>query len=295
MWFDLIGYCASIGFADTKDAVGAVRQAGPMGWIMPTAFFEKGWCRFPYDPVLARWVEGALPAARAAVASAENAGWWRSGGTWFVGVNVLPNDGTGRVGAAPPLAGEAVAFVGEVACPVAFDWDRAQVSVCRPGYPRRDEDDTEARYRFRRYRDAAHLDGLRREGAARRRHLREHHGFLLGIPMVTASDDAAPLVVWEGSHDLARRAFHARFGDLPPESWGAEDVTEVYHRLRRTVFETCRRVAVVARPGEAYLVHRLALHGMAPWEPTARAGPDGRMIVYFRPTVGGPADWLNRP
>ena len=30
-------------------------------------FHEKGWVKFPFDPVLADWVEHALPAARASV------------------------------------------------------------------------------------------------------------------------------------------------------------------------------------------------------------------------------------
>jgi len=42
-------------------------------------------------------------------------------------------------------------------------------------------------------------------------------------------------------------------------------------------------------------VHRLALHGIAPWAEGATAGPDGRMIAYFRPEAGGPAGWLGAP
>ena len=64
--------------------------------------------------------------------------------------------------------------------------------------------------------------------------------------------------------------------------------------LRRRIFAECPRVAVIARPGEAYAIHRLALHGVAPWQEEAPAGPDGRMIAYFRPALeraladGGP-------
>ena len=61
------------------------------------------------------------------------------------------------------------------------------------------------------------------------------------------------------------------------------------------MFETCRRVTVPAQPGEAYLVHRLALHGVAPWEDGAEAPEEGRMIVYFRPEFpAGGRDWLER-
>ena len=65
-------------------------------------------------------------------------------------------------------------------------------------------------------------------------------------------------------------------------------VVEVQSLLASRFFESCERVVVHAEPGEAYIVHRLALHGVAPWVDGAEAGPDGRMIVYFRPEIGGP-------
>ena len=258
-------------------------------------FFETGWCRFSHDPALAEWLAATLPAARRAVAAPENAEWLRCGGTWFAGVNVLPNGPTGAVEGGPELACEAVEFIRDSLGLAGFAWDRAQVSVCYPGYPRPMPGETEAAFRYRRDRDAAHLDGLLREGPDRRRHLREHHGFLLGIPMVEAGAGASPFVIWEGSHEIVREGFRDIFDGLPPGRWGEVDVTDGYHALRRRIFDTCARVEIAAKPGEAYLVHRLCLHGVAPWAPSARAGPDGRMIVYFRPPVGGPEDWLQAP
>jgi len=41
---------------------------------MTRSFFEKGWCHFSYDPVLAAWVSQTLPAARKAVEAEEVAG-----------------------------------------------------------------------------------------------------------------------------------------------------------------------------------------------------------------------------
>jgi hypothetical protein len=258
-------------------------------------FFEKGWCRFPHDPALAAWVERTLPAARATVTDPANAEWHRCGGTWFAGVNVLPNDATGAVPAGTPVAGEAVAFIRGQLGLDDFAWDRAQVSVCYPGYPRPMQGETDAAYRYRRDRDAAHLDGLLRERPDRRRFLREHHGFILGIPMVEASAEASPLVVWEGSHEIVRAAFADLFAGTPPDDWKSLDVTDAYVALRRTMFERCPRVEIAARPGEAYLVHRLALHGVAPFRPTATAGPDGRMVIYFRPRTGNAEAWLTAP
>jgi hypothetical protein len=42
------------------------------------------------------------------------------------------------------------------------------------------------------------------------------------------------------------------------------------------------------------VLHRLALHGIAPWGPGAEAPPEGRAVAYFRPqTEGNLDDWLN--
>jgi len=262
---------------------------------MERSFFSKGWCRFGHDPDLADWVRRTLPAARAAVAAPENAAWRRCRGTWFAGVNALPNDADGAVEGGLKIRGQAVDFIGQTLGHEAIAFDRGQVSVCYPGYPRQMAPESEAGFRYRRDRDAAHLDGLLAEGPARRRRLREHHGFLLGVPMVEAAADAAPFVVWQGSHEIMRQTFRACFAGLPPEEWASLDVTETYHAARREIFESCSRVEIAAEPGEAYLVHRLALHGVAPWAKAAEAGPDGRMIVYFRPEIGGAKDWIDAP
>lgn len=259
---------------------------------MAPDFDRKGWRVFAYDPVLADWARHALPAAREAVERSEDPRGLRCGGTWFVGVNALPNDARGAIGNGPALAGNAADFIADLFPGRTFDLDRGQISVCYPGYPRPSDEESDAAFRFRRDRDAAHLDGLLPEGPGRRRHLREHHAYLLGIPLTESDPGAAPLVVWEGSHALVRAAFLQVFKTMPPADWGACDVTEIYHAVRRQVFEECRRIAIPAKPGEAYLVHRLAIHGVAPWAKDAGSGPDGRMIVYFRPEFPDPADWL---
>lgn len=255
-------------------------------------FLDRGWLKFAFDPLLAEWARCALPAARAAVRDAGNARWLRCGGTWFAGVGALPNDARGAVEDGPPLAGAALDFLGDALGVTGVEWDRAQVSVCYPGYPRRMDAESRAAHRYRRERDAAHVDGLLPEGAARRRRLREHHGFILGIPMVETDPGAAPFVVWEGSHRVVRETFLRRFEGVPASRWRDVDVTDVYHAARRRIFDACERVEIAARPGEAYLAHRLILHGVAPWAESARASGDGRMICYFRPEIGGPLEWL---
>lgn len=258
-------------------------------------FFERGWCRFEYDACVAAWVDSALPFARKAVVAEENSQWMRCAGTWFVGVNALPNRPDSSAGAGPELQGEAVDFIRQQLWPDNFNWDAAQVSVFYPGYPQPKESESEKAFQYRCRRDAAHVDGLLPEGVSRRRHLREHHGFILGIPMVEYDQNASPVVIWEGSHELVRSALSERFNGLTPEEWGDEDITESYHAVRQQIFERCNRVPIVACPGEVYLIHRLAVHGVAPWQNGAVASADGRMICYFRPEFLDANGWLNSP
>ena len=86
-------------------------------------------------------------------------------------------------------------------------------------------------------------------------------------------------------------AFQTLFNGSDPKDWNNVDVTEIYQSTRKAVFETCKRVCVHARPGEAYVLHRLVLHGVAPWGTSAIAPPEGRMIAYFRPELEEPSAW----
>jgi hypothetical protein len=246
----------------------------------------KGWTRLSALPGVAEWAAAALPAARRAIAASGEP--WRCGGTWFVGVDVLPNAPDGSV-ADVPLPSALTALLPRLP-PV---WHRAQVSTLRPGYPRPWDGESPAAFGYRQKRDAAHVDGLLPEGPDRRRHLREPHAFILGLALTEADPGAAPLVVWEGSHRLIRRALAAILRPHPPESWAEVDLTDAYHAARREVFATCPRIELPARPGEALLLHRLVLHGVAPWAPGAAASPDGRMIAYFRPQLLLFEEWLD--
>lgn len=263
---------------------------------MAAQFFRAGWVRLPHDPDIAAWAAAAAPVAADCIADPDlRARWLRCGGTWFAGVSAFPNDAAGAVperGVAP-LAGAPVRFIAEALGLSGFDWDRGQISACFPGYPQPDEGDSEAVFRFRRDRDAAHVDGLDRFDGRRRR-LGERHGFVLGLPLSETPAEAAPLVVWEGSHEIIRRALGERLAGIAPARWRAEDITDSYVAARRLCFDSCRRVPVHARPGEAYLVHRLALHGVAPWH----AGDAPRIIGYFRPDplpAASPEWWLEAP
>jgi len=254
---------------------------------MNTADYEnRGWCRFSPDPELIDWLRFAGPAALATrhdPAMAQQ--WLRCAGTWFVGVNALANDAAGVIGRSGPLGGRAMRFVRESLEFGDIALDRAQVSIFYPGYPKQGAAESAAAFRFRRDRDAAHVDGLHPVGPERRRKIGEFQGFLLGIPINVADENAAPLVIWEGSHKIMHRALGAALAGTLPDEWPEIDLTHVYHDARRTAFETCPRVVVHANPGAAYLLHRMALHGVAPWATAAQADPSGRAILYFRPEI----------
>jgi hypothetical protein len=257
---------------------------------MVSALLQRGWCRFAKDEAVSAWAEAALPAARAAMVDPGLAHWWVCEGTWFVGVDALDNDARGALGDGPALGGAPVAFISEAfgGLPALH---KAQVSVVRAGYPKPREGESEAAFGFRLRRDAAHVDGIRAEGAERRRRIAEPHGFILGVPLTDAGPDAAPMVVWEGSHEIMRARLCEALKGHSPQDWGQVDITEAYVAARREVFETCKRVEVHAGPGESYVLHRLTLHGVAPW----RAGEGDRIIAYFRPEIARVQDWIERP
>ena len=260
--------------------------------MQSNSFFEKGWIKFGKDPVLENWVRKTLIPVKNIIAKKEHRQSLRCGGTWFAGVNILENNAHGSVDGGPVLDGIAIDFIRRELYSSNFSWDPGQISICYPGYPKPMPEESVAAFNYRVKRDAAHVDGLLPEGIGRRRHLREYHGFILGIPMLECSPKASPVVVWEGSHEFIREAFKAAFADISPRDWGNIDVTGIYQSTRREIFKCCQRVEVFARPGEAYIIHRLSLHGVAPWGTNASTSRQGRMICYFRPEVTGPWEWL---
>ncbi|QYX56434.1 hypothetical protein K1T73_15475 [Roseovarius sp. SCSIO 43702] len=262
---------------------------------MVAGLFARGWVRFPAEAAVETWAHAARAAALLRMADpAHREEWLQCEGTWFVGVDTLPNDAAGAVPGGPPLAGAAIDAARDIYGDLPLH--RGQVSVVYPGYPRPRKGEGEGAFRYRLRRDAAHVDGLHATGPERRRRLIERHAWIMGLPLGAASPGASPLVVWEGSHEIMRTAFRDALAGIPPERWAEVDLTEPYQAARREAFETCARVELAAAPGEAYLVHRLALHGVAPWGEGATAARDGRMIAYFRPEFEGNDDtWLSAP
>lgn len=242
-----------------------------------------GWKVIGPDLEILAWAAAALPVARKVIAQSRVA--WRSGGTWFVGLDALPNAENGEI------AGMTFPWAALPLDPVPLH--PAQLSTIRAGYPARERGESDAAFRFRHNRDAAHLDGLLAVGPARRRMLREPHVWILGLPLTDCGAGASPLVLWEGSAPIIHKALAKAYADHPPETWADVDVTEAYQAARRNVFEHCRRIEVYVRPGEATLLHPMTIHGVAPWGVAAPVnGEDDRIIAYFRPFSPSVAEWM---
>ena len=253
---------------------------------------EFGWCKFKLDEQILDWVSHALPVARDIINSSCNQHWFRYQRTWFAGVNVLENTPHGSLHNGPILRGNIVDFLNQTQGTEQLNLDHGQLSVCYSGYPQPSTDESEAAFKFRFNRDAAHIDGLLPIGTSRRRFLKEPHAYILGIPLVSSPVDAAPLVVWEESHHIIKRAFSQRLEQVTFEQWPNIDLTEVYTETRRNIFNRCQRVPITAAPGEAYVVHKHCLHGVAPWPQSIPNTADGRMICYFRPPAKDIRTWL---
>jgi len=243
----------------------------------------KGWRRIGPHPATNHWKNAAHPLAIKALF--ESADPLRCGGTWAVGLDLLPNDATGSV-AGVPLPWEVLGLAPQ-------PLHRAQLSAVYPSYPQPSPDESTAAYGFRLRRDAAHLDGLLAIGPERRRMVKEPHAWILGLPL-TASD-AAPLVVWEGSHRVMQAALARALAGHEPESWGDIDITDAYQAARAEVFRTCNRLELPGKPGEAVVLHRHLIHGVAPWAKDASAPPEGRIVAYFRPLLPSVAAWMAPP
>jgi len=254
---------------------------------------QHGWCKFGYDDELYRWVDHVLPYAINCLKTKENEQWWRYQRTWFVGVNALPNDASGVVDGGPKFSGTAQRFMRQNLNLSTSQMDRAQVSTCFPGYPKAASDESEALHSYRLKRDAAHVDGLLKEGPERHRFAREYHEYILLIPLTEVDTGAAPVVVWNGSHLIMKEALIAVFDDIAREQWSTTAVTEPYQVARKKVFKQCQRVELNVKPGEAVLAHRLLLHGTSPWQSHAQAGKYGRMLCFFRPQNLTMEEWLH--
>lgn len=245
---------------------------------------SAGFTVFDQDPDVLAWARAAHDAACTVLSDAKTrAAQLRHGETWYVGVDALPNLKDGSISGVPLK----VPWLDHDGTPAV--WHNAQLSVVYPGYPRQDAEESDANHRYRITRFAAHVDGLLPVGPTRRRFLQEPHAFVLGLPLNIS--DAAPLMVWPGSHRVMGDAFRRAIGQEDPAQ---VDLTDTYHAARRMCFDAIAPKPVVLNPGQTVLLHRHLLHGVAPWAAEANAPPEGRMVAYFRPELSDAKRWLHR-
>ena len=147
---------------------------------------DRGWQVFPAEPATIDWARSVSTEVSDALKTTER----RHGATWAPGVDLLKNDASGAVAGGVALVGEALVAAQSLFGPLPLH--AAQISAVWPGYPKQDPEESDANHRYRRARDAAHIDGLLPEGPYRRRHLREPHAWILGIGLTDTP--AAPLV-----------------------------------------------------------------------------------------------------
>ena len=260
---------------------------------MKPSLAEDGFVLYEHDPQIESWANAAIPLAEEALNDQEQRSkWLLCEGTWFVGVEALATGTSGQAGEVP-LAGKVISDLKNY-LDIKKPMHRAQLSVVYPGYPKPRAGESDPAFNYRKNRDAAHVDGLHAIGSERRRHLSELHAFLLGIPLADCSPDASPLVVWKGSHKLVQAWLIDTLSEIAPDDWSSVDLTESYQALRQQIFQSCERVKIHHKLGETVVMHRHALHGIAPWSKNAPQNSHGRMIAYFRPEVSGDlTQWLH--
>lgn len=234
------------------------------------------------------WAERARALSLEGLAGLE-ADQWRHGNTWCVGLDLLPNAADGSLPGGVNFSSEGMKIALQSTDLEEAALHLAQVSLVRPGYPKQDPSESDTAHRFRKNRDAAHLDGLRPVGPDMQRQIADPHAFVLGIALTPVTVETSPLVVWKGSHRVMANALRAALKDVDPADWGRTNITAPYQAARKEVFETCERIEITADVGAEILMHRHAIHGIAPWR--ADEGQD-RLVAYFRPEPFGVVDWL---
>lgn len=252
-------------------------------------FSRDGWVIFPFCEQRAKWCSVAHDVALGVQSDPDMIKkWLQCQGTWFVGVEALPTTPLGQINQTPLDDAVSSFIAGFHIAPM----PPAQLSIMYQGYPKAREGDSPAAAKYRRDRDAAHVDGLHAIGNPKRRYLKEAHAFVLGIPLNAADALASPMVIWDGSHHIMRDAFRARLSNVPVNAWSTTDLTDTYITARKSVFDTCERKVIHVPVGAAYAIHPLAVHGVAPWQDGAQAPETGRMIAYFRPEFKEWDAWL---
>lgn len=250
----------------------------------------EGFRVFPADAQMRAWARAAKILAKEQLNAEHQQRWWRHQKTWFVGVDALPNEPDGSVDGVA-LSGAAIDALGST---TPRHWHPAQLSVITPGYPGQDADESDPAHWFRRYRYAAHIDGLLPVGPDRARMMKEPPAFILGIGLNDCGARASPLVVWPRSQIRIAKMFEDEVAKFPGRHLSDIDVTETYASTRRAIMASIEPIVVPLRQGEAVLLHPKLLHGTVPWRHGAMASQRARLVAFFRPATSV-SNWLEGP
>ena len=227
----------------------------------------------------------------------------RSGFTWFVGTNFLDNSSNGKIGTKSFSKKIFKNILDKFGSNVQY-WDKGQVSICWPGYPKKDFYETKNSFDFRIKRFASHIDGIIPLGSKKRRFAKEYHAFILGFPIMNNFPYCAPLVVWEGSHKIFRNFFKEIYEGMSSNKISNIDITDLYNEYRKKVFSNCEAKKIIPQFNQPFLLDRHLLHGIDEWKEQKNDKSilknkkvlnrlsDGRIIVYFRPIFTDPYDWI---
>ena len=111
-------------------------------------FIENGWCFLDNDIENCRWIEAAKANIRNKFRQKEYSDSdFRSGASWFAGINFLDN-GTG--GDVDGISFSSVLWSqisGNFGVKIKY-WDAAQVSICWQGYPSKDPSESEKSFKY---------------------------------------------------------------------------------------------------------------------------------------------------
>ena len=255
------------------------------------SYNRLGWKVFNHDPKIVDWAQEAKSRTISKLCSRQLAKHdLRCGGTWFPGVRFLDNNDLGALGSTK-LEGNSVGQISKKFGKFFKFWDPAQISVIYPGYPKRVESESENAFKFRKEKFGSHVDGVIPIGKSRKRFIKEFHTFIYGISISEFDELAAPLIAWEGSHHIFRSALEQVLKHLEPTSWPDLDITMCYNEVRKHIFKKCKPRVIWVPIGGSFIIHRLCLHGVAPWGDGAFSEPSGRMIAYFRPNLIDSGHW----
>ena len=119
-------------------------------------YSTKGWVALPFSRGLFHWantVNNHVNQKLKLMGEAEKD--VRCGGTWFPGVNFLDNDPHGNVDGYN-FPSDRTELIKKLEPAFSGFYDRAQISICYPGYPKRMVEESISAFNYRREKFAAH-------------------------------------------------------------------------------------------------------------------------------------------